>query len=140
MRISQTAVSLNVKDVAASADFAQNHFGFTEQMAAEGFVSLSHPTAGVNLVFLKTGLSTFKPAEISGPAGQGLLLAFVVDDLAAEFERIQAGGARVVTPPETEPWGERFCQFADPNGLVWQLVEWVEDAAVIRAVSSAPSD
>ena len=27
--------------------------------------------------------------------------------------------------PETEPWGERYCQFADPNGLVWQLVEWV---------------
>ncbi len=30
-----------------------------------------------------------------------------------------------MTPPETEPWGERFCQFADPNGIVWQLVQWV---------------
>ena len=129
MQIGQTAVSLNVIDVGASANFAQTHFGFTEQMAAEGFVSLAHPTAAVNLVFLVTGLSTFKPAEIAGSAGQGLLLAFVVDDLDAEFERIQAGGARVVTSPETEPWGERFCQFADPNGLVWQLVEWVDDAS-----------
>lgn len=129
MQISQTAVSLNVEDVAASAEFAQTHFGFTEQMAAEGFVSLAHPTAGVNLVFLATGLPTFKPAEIAGPAGQGLLLAFVIEDLDAEFERIRAGGARVVTPPETEPWGEKFCQFADPNGLVWQLVEWVGDAS-----------
>jgi uncharacterized glyoxalase superfamily protein PhnB len=129
MQISQTAVSLNVDDVAASAGFAQTHFGFTEQLAADGFVSLAHPTAGVNLVFLATGLSTFKPAEIAGPAGQGLLLAFVVDDLDTEFARIQAGGARVVTAPETEPWGERYCQFADPNGLVWQLVEWVDDAS-----------
>ena len=127
MQITQTALSLNVEDVAASSDFAQTHFGFTEQMVAEGFVSLAHPTAGVNLVFLVTGLPTFKPAEIAGPAGQGLLIAFVVGDLEAEFERIRAGGARVVTSPETEPWGERFCQFADPNGLVWQLVEWVED-------------
>ena len=130
MQISQTAISLNVEDVNASAHFAQTHFGFTEQMAAEGFVSLTHPTGGVNLVFLATGLSTFKPAEIAGSAGQGLLLAFVVDDLDTQFERIQAGGARVVTSPETEPWGERFCQFADPNGLVWQLVEWVDDASL----------
>ena len=77
------------------------------------------------MIFLRTGLSSFKPAEIAGPAGQGTLLAFVVDDVDAEFARIAASGARVVTPPETEPWGERYCQFADPNGLVWQLVQWV---------------
>lgn len=125
MQISQTAVSLNVEDVRASAEFARAHFGFIEQMAADGFVSLGHPTAGVNLIFLATGLSTFKPAGIAGPAGQGMLLVFVVDDLGAEFERIRTGGAQVVTPPETEPWGERFCQFADPNGIIWQLVQWV---------------
>lgn len=126
MQINQTAVSLNVDDVNASAEFAITHFGFTEQMSAEGFVSLGHSSAGLNLVFLATGLSTFKPTEIAGPAGQGLLLAFVVDNLDGEFERIQATGARVVTAPETEPWGERYCQFADPNGIVWQLVEWVD--------------
>ncbi len=125
MEINQTAVSLNVPDVDASASFAKTHFGFTEAMSADGFVSLQHPSAGVNLVFLGTGLATFKPAEIAGPAGQGLLLAFVVDDLDAEFKRIEGEGARVVTAPETEPWGERYCQFADPNGLIWQLVQWV---------------
>lgn len=126
MQVNQTAVCLNVPEVAASADFACRHFGFVEQMAADGFVSVGHPTAGVNLTFLRTGLASFKPAEVAGSAGQGLLLAFVVDGLDAEFERIRSAGARVVTEPETEPWGERFCQFADPNGLVWQLVEWVE--------------
>ena len=126
MQINQTAVSLNVDDVAASADFARTHFGFTEQMAAEGFVSLAHPSAGVNVIFLATGLPTFKPAQIAGSAGQGLLLVFVVDDVDAEYGRLRDGGAQVVTPPETEPWGERFCQFADPNGLTWQLVQWVD--------------
>lgn len=126
MQISSTALSLNVADEAASAEFAKTHFGFTEAMSADGFVALEHPGAGVNLVFLRTGLGTFRPAEIAGPAGQGLLIAFVVDDVDAEYARIAAAGARVVTAPETEPWGERYCQFADPNGIIWQLVTWVD--------------
>ncbi len=129
MNVSATAVSLNVADVEASARFAQEHFGFTREMAADGFVSLAHPTAGVHLAFLRVGLASFKPASIAGPAGQGLLLALVVDDLDAEFARIAAAGANVLTPPETEPWGERYCQFADPNGIVWQLVQWVTEPA-----------
>ena len=125
MNITQTALSLNVPDIAASAAFATTHFGFTEAMSAEGFASLEHPGSPPNLIFLQTGLPTFRPEEIAGSAGQGTLLVFVVDDLDAAFARIAAAGARVVTPPETEPWGERYCQFADPNGLVWQLVQWV---------------
>lgn len=129
MQITSTAISLNVDDVEASAHFARDHFGFTETMSADGFVSLEHASAGVNVVFLRTGLETFRPPEIAGPAGQGLLLVFVVDDLDEHFSRIAAAGARVVTPPETEPWGERYCQFADANGLVWQLVNWVTPPA-----------
>lgn len=124
MKITSSAISLNVPDPAASARFAA-HLGFTEEMSADGFISLGHPSAGVNVIFLRTGLASFKPAQIAGDAGQGTLLAFVVDGLDAEFERISAAGATVVTPPETEPWGERFCQFSDDNGIVWQLVEWV---------------
>lgn len=125
MNVTATAISLNVPDVAASAAFAKEHFGFVETMSNEGFVSLEHPTGGVNVIFLATGLPTFRPAEIAGPAGQGLLVVLVVDDLDAQFDRIAGAGARVITPPETEPWGERFCQFGDPNGIVWQLVQWV---------------
>ncbi|GAB2867558.1 VOC family protein [Nocardioides pacificus] len=125
MHITASAISLNVADIDASAAFARDHLGFAQEMAADGFVSLTHPTAGLALAFLRTGLESFRPPEIAGPAGQGMLLAFVVEDLDAEFARIAGAGARVVTPPETEPWGERYCQFADANGLVWQLVQWV---------------
>jgi uncharacterized glyoxalase superfamily protein PhnB len=125
LNVKQAAISLNVPDVQASATFARVHFGYQEAMAADGFVSLQHPSVGTNLIFLATGLATFKPREIAGSAGEGLLLVFVVDDLDEQFERIKAAGARVVTPPETEPWGERFCQLADANGLIWQLVQWV---------------
>lgn len=125
MHVSATAVSMNVADVEASARFVEEHFGFAPKMAAEGFVSLEHPGSAFNVIFLEVGLRTFRPASIAGPAGQGLLVVLVVDDLDAEFARIASAGATVVTAPETEPWGERFCQFADPNGIVWQLVQWV---------------
>lgn len=124
MNITASAISLNVPDPATSAAFA-GLLGFTEAMSADGFVSLAHPSAGLNVVFLRTGLTSFKPAQIAGSAGQGLLLAFEVDDLDAEFARIAATGAHVITEPETEPWGERYCQFSDGNGIVWQLVQWV---------------
>ncbi|WOD39934.1 hypothetical protein RRF56_03920 [Nodosilinea sp. E11] len=48
MEITASAISLNVNDVAASAAFAKDHFGFKEDMSADGFVSLSRPDAGFN--------------------------------------------------------------------------------------------
>lgn len=125
MKITAAALSLNVPDPTASATFAQQHFGFTEAMSADGFVSLEHPDTKLNVIFLRTGLESFKPASIAGSAGQGTLIALTVTDIDTEYERIAAAGANVATEPETEPWGERYCQFVDPNGIIWQLVQWV---------------
>ena len=41
MKITASAVSLNVDDVAASVRFLTGHFGFTEEMSADGFASLA---------------------------------------------------------------------------------------------------
>lgn len=119
------AISLNVTDPEASAGFLVEHFGYTIEMQDDGFVSLKHPGGGSDLVFLRTGLPTFKPAEIAGHAGEGLLLVLVVNDLDTCHERLLARGVEVVTAPETEPWGERFVQYRDPNGLIVQLVQWL---------------
>jgi uncharacterized glyoxalase superfamily protein PhnB len=125
VKVTASALSLNVADPTASADFAKTHLGFVEDMAADGFVSLKREDVGFSLVFLRTGLETFKPAHIAGAAGQGLLIALVVDGIDTEYERLQAEGVPIVTPIETEPWGERYFQMSDPNGVIIQLVEWV---------------
>ena len=125
MRITASAVSLNVDDPVASADFVKEHLGFQEEMAADGFVSLSREDAGFNLVFLRTGLGSFKPEHMRGRRADGLLVAFVVEDVDAEYARLQAEGVTITTPIETEPWGERYFQVADPNGVIIQLVQWV---------------
>ena len=49
MKITSSAVSLNVEDVAASSAFLVEHFGFHEQMAAPGFSPLTRDDAGINV-------------------------------------------------------------------------------------------
>ena len=83
-----------------------------------------HPDGGPNIIFLRTGLQSFKPVNRAGAAGEGLLIVFTVDGIDKHFAAIRDAGAKVVTAPETEPWGERYCQFEDPNGIIVQLVEW----------------
>lgn len=125
MRITASALSVNVADPAASARFLIEHFGFTEKMSADGFVNLTHVDAGFDVVYLRTGLDSFKPKRLGGSAGEGLLIAFVVEDIDAEYQRVRDAGVPIETPIETEPWGERYFQALDPNGLVIQLVQWV---------------
>jgi uncharacterized glyoxalase superfamily protein PhnB len=94
-------------------------------MSADGFVSLSRADAGFNLVYLRTGLETFKPEAMRGRNADGLLIAFVVDDVDAECARLEQEGVAITTPLETEPWGERYFQVTDPNGVVVPFVQWV---------------
>lgn len=123
MKISSSSVSLNVDDVAASSAFLVEHFGFAEQMAADGFASLARDDAGMNVVFLRCGLPTL-PADQRDDHAHGLILAFVVDDLEGELARLEAEGVTITMPLTAEEWGERAFQVRDPNGVIVQLVDW----------------
>jgi len=129
LKITASAISLNVEDPTASASFAKEHLGFSEDMAGDGFVSLSRPDTGFNLIYLRTGLETFKPESLRGKHADGLLVVFVVEDIDDEYARLQQEGVEITTPIETEPWGERFFQMTDPNGVVIQLVQWMSEGA-----------
>jgi uncharacterized glyoxalase superfamily protein PhnB len=125
MQISASALSLNVADPQSSAQFLIDHLGFTQKMAADGFVDVTRADAGMDVIYLRTGLGSFKPARIAGSAGEGLLVVFVVDDIDREYDRLRAEGVPIETPIETEEWGERYFQMTDPNGIVIQLVQWM---------------
>ena len=123
MKITSSAISLNVADVAASSAFLVGHFGFHEQMAADGFSSLSRADAGMNVVFLRCGLATLPPDQRDHHAS-GVILAFVVDDLEVELTRLESEGVPITMPLTNEEWGERAFQVRDPNGVIIQLVDW----------------
>jgi uncharacterized glyoxalase superfamily protein PhnB len=123
MKVLSSAVSLNVEDVDASSRFLVEHFGFTEQMAADGFASLSREDTGMHVVFLRRGLPTL-PADQRDVHATGLILAFEVEDLEGELVRLQAEGVAITMPLTPEEWGERAFQVRDPNGVIVQLVDW----------------
>ncbi|MCK7622388.1 VOC family protein [Streptomyces sp. RS10V-4] len=123
MKITSSAVSLNVDDVPASSSFLVRHFGFREEMAADGFASLTREDAGMNVVFLRRGLESL-PADQRDAHAAGLILAFVVDDLEGELARLRSEGVEITMPLTEEEWGERAFQVRDPNGVIVQLVDW----------------
>jgi uncharacterized glyoxalase superfamily protein PhnB len=123
VKITSSAVSLNVDDVPASSSFLIEHFGFRQEMAAEGFSSLSRQDVGMNVVFLRRGLQTL-PADQRDQRASGVILAFVVDDLEGHLERLQREGVTITMPLTEEEWGERAFQVRDPNGVIVQLVDW----------------
>lgn len=123
MQITASAVSLNVADVPASAAFLTSHFGFRQEMAADGFASLARKDAGMNVVFLRRGLPLL-PENQRDTHASGLILAFVVEDLEGELARLREEGVDITMPLREEPWGERAFQVTDPNGVIVQLLDW----------------
>ncbi|MDW6063090.1 VOC family protein [Streptomyces sp. FXJ1.4098] len=123
MKVTSCAVSLNVDDVPASSAFLVEHFGFHEQMAADGFASLTRDGLAMNVIFLRRGIETL-PADQRDEHAAGLILAFVVEDLEGELARLRAEGVTITMPLTEEEWGERAFQVRDPNGVIVQLVDW----------------
>lgn len=138
MRITSTATCLTVEDVTSSASFLTRHFGFHEVMAADGFASLSHPD-GPNVVFVRRGLEVL-PEELRDQRAAGAILAFTVADLPAEYERLCAEGVTISMEPRVEPWGERVVLVADPNGVIIELVDWIEAPAATSAPDASAAE
>jgi catechol 2,3-dioxygenase-like lactoylglutathione lyase family enzyme len=120
VQITASAVSLNVADVPASTAFLTSHFGFRQELAADGFASLTREDAGMSVVFLRRGLAVL-PEDQRDTHAAGLILAFAVADLDGELARLRVD---ITMPLREEPWGERAFQVTDPNGVIIELLDW----------------
>ena len=60
---------------------------------------------------------------VKGPNGHFELALYVdtFDEVDAEFARVVGMGAEPVLPPTTEPWGQRTCYIADPEGNLIEI-------------------
>jgi lactoylglutathione lyase len=105
-------------DPQRSLDFYREAFGF--QLAfrwpAEGPLEYAYLTlagAGLGIGRAKTPLHG-RPVTATGPAR--FELCIYTDDTDAAADRLRGLGAPELLPPTTQPWGERLCYFADPDG------------------------
>ena len=120
---------LFVKDMAKMIRFYRDVLGFEIKEAED--------TSNVYLVkdgtlFLLYGRSDFEKMTghryeyVKGLNGHSELALYVdtFEEVDSAFERAVKNGATAVMEPELEPWGQRTCYIADPEGNLIEIGSW----------------
>jgi len=105
-------------DVEAMASFYANLVGASVTLN-EFYVEV--PAGTMSVGFSKRRFTEDHSAKADCTANLGAkhgetILDFVVDDVDAVYQRIDALGVEWVLPPTTQPWGKRSMLFRDPEG------------------------
>jgi len=76
------------------------------------------PAGPMSVGFSKRRFTEYRDDQVAAPGHperqHEIILDFMVDDVDAEYERIDALGVDWVMPPTTQPWGSRAMIFRDP--------------------------
>lgn len=74
---------------------------------------------GLNLaIFARQGMEEMAPGSMQGAGTGSFTISFQVENVDAQYARLQALGVPVVKPPATYPWGSRSAWFRDPDGNI----------------------
>lgn len=119
-----------VPDVAATVAFYETAFGCTLRFMPPGAPFAELDTGGTLLCFLsettiqKAGLFANLPYTPNrpGPTMPGAQIAFVSDDIEADWARAVAAGATVVKALAPRASGGHMGYLRDPNGLLVELM------------------
>jgi lactoylglutathione lyase len=121
-------VILYVPDVAASVAFYEAAFGVACRFIHEGqYAELE--TGATALAFAN---ETFTPTNDifrrNRPAEQacGAEIAFVADDVTAQYARAVKAGAQPAIEPTRKPWGQIVSYVRDNNGFLVEICSAVE--------------
>lgn len=61
-------------------------------------------------------LTVYNDGNPKNNTNQNISLAFTVDNVDEEYERLQKLGITIIDPPTTRPWGARNMHLCDPDG------------------------
>ena len=111
---------LQVRDVATTAAFYRDLFGFTEVFASDWYMHLRAPNGTQELALIAYDHETIPP-EGRKPT-TGLILSFEVADAEAEAQRFAARGIRLAQPLRDEVFGQRHFIASDPNGVLLDVI------------------
>lgn len=121
MKPTQFYPVLQTRDVAATAAFYQEHFGFSAAFSSDWYIHLqSDADPSVNLAVLDGSHETIP--DVGRGQTSHMLLNFEVEDAAAEYERLTALGLDVVKPLCDEDFGQRHFILRDPNGVLIDII------------------
>ncbi|WP_134686508.1 VOC family protein [Brevibacillus migulae] len=125
MKISSFYPVILSRQVAASAAFYQNLFGFETVFESDWYVSLrspQHAERAFELAILEFGHPTIP--EGYRHSVTGLILNFEVDDVDAEYERlIKLEKLPLHLDIRDEEFGQRHFITSDPNGVLIDVIK-----------------
>jgi catechol 2,3-dioxygenase-like lactoylglutathione lyase family enzyme len=110
-------------DVATTARFYIDHFGFGTRLDIGWFVVLHHDDRPYEMCVIARDHDAVPAAFRTAPAG--VIVAFMVDDVDAVAARLAASEVPVVTPVRDEPWGQRHTYVTDPAGTLIDVVQLI---------------
>ena len=121
---------LVARDIKALVSFYEMVTGQGAEWLAPAFAEIVTPGATLAVGSAET-VALFKEGSAEAAANRTAILEFMVDDVDAEFARLN-GHAEVVHEPKVMPWGNRTVQFRDPEGTLVALYTPVSEAAKQR--------
>jgi catechol 2,3-dioxygenase-like lactoylglutathione lyase family enzyme len=115
-------IALNVPDARAAADWYEEHLGMEIVKRSEDppYIHFLRDDDG-SMIELYSNPAGAVP-EYGEMSPFTLHLAFAVEDMAAEHERLLTAGATSIGPIETTPAGDLLAFLRDPWGVTVQLV------------------
>ena len=67
-----------------------------------------------------TALTVYNDGTVKNNRNQNICLAFTVDNIDGEYEKVLALGTEIIEPPTKRPWGAINMSFYDPdNNMVF---------------------
>jgi len=76
----------------------------------------------------ETALAVYNDGTDKNNQNQNICLAFTVDDIDKEYEKLLSLGARIIEPPVKRPWGVINMSFYDPDNNIVYLRSFLENA------------
>lgn len=111
---------LQVRDVAASAQFYRRHFDFAPVFESDWYVHLRGGAGPQELALIAYDHDTIPPEGRRGTSG--LVLSVEVEDAAAWAQRLEAAGVRIVQGLRDEVFGQRHVIAADPDQVLLDII------------------
>ncbi len=105
-------VGLLTNDVIRLADFYKTLLGIDNN---------SNDTIHQTMIAEETMLTIYNDGTIKNNENQNMCLAFTVDDINYEYEKIVKMGLDVIEEPKRRPWGTWNMSFHDPDNNVIYL-------------------
>jgi len=114
MTLKQTRLVTN--DVAKLTRFYENVSQAKAKLLSSDYAQFQNePCKGLAIIAQAT-TQAYGDGVAEAAANRSVILDFEVDNVDAEYERLQQGVTDWVMPPKVMPWGARAMVFRDPDG------------------------